>query len=39
MGRMEFERGTIPQVSWVLRFGIAMEFIGHGALGLGHPHA
>jgi hypothetical protein len=36
---MEFRRGTILRVSWVLRIGVAMEFIGHGALGLHHPAA
>ena len=36
---MEIERGTILQTSWVLRVGIAMEFIGHGVLGLGHQPA
>jgi hypothetical protein len=31
---MDAQRGTSLQVSWILRIGIAMEFIGHGALGL-----
>jgi uncharacterized membrane protein YphA (DoxX/SURF4 family) len=26
-------------VFWILRIGVAMEFIGHGVLGLGHPPA
>jgi hypothetical protein len=31
---------TAPNhVSWVLRIGVAMEFVGHGVLGLHHPPA
>jgi hypothetical protein len=33
---MDLQQGTAAQVSWVLRIGVAMEFIGHGALGLLH---
>ncbi len=29
----------LSQVLWVLRVGVAMEFIGHGVLGLNHPPA
>jgi len=36
---MESRRGINFQVCWVLRIGVAMEFIGHGALGLCHPAA
>jgi hypothetical protein len=36
---MHVERGTNLQASWVLRIGVAMEFIGHGALGLRHTSA
>ncbi len=36
---MDIQRGTILRVSWILRIGVAMEFIGHGVLGLHHPAA
>ncbi|HXQ82083.1 MAG TPA: hypothetical protein VN775_12260 [Opitutaceae bacterium] len=36
---MGFQRGSVAQASWVLRIGVAMEFIGHGALGFLHPAA
>ncbi len=36
---MESPRGTTLQVAWALRIGVAMEFIGHGALGLGRTAA
>jgi hypothetical protein len=32
-------RGPAGSLIWILRFGVAMEFIGHGALGLNHPPA
>jgi hypothetical protein len=31
---MNPDNRTIQQLSWVLRVGVAMEFIGHGALGI-----
>jgi hypothetical protein len=33
-GRMHPNRQETLQISWVLRVGVAMEFIGHGALGI-----
>jgi hypothetical protein len=36
---MDFQNATNLRVSWALRIGVAMEFIGHGALGLRHPAA
>jgi hypothetical protein len=33
------QRETPLQVAWILRIGVAMEFIGHGALGIGHVPA
>lgn len=36
---MDPHRETPLQVAWILRVGVAMEFIGHGALGIRHVPA
>jgi hypothetical protein len=34
MARMNPSKQEVVQVAWILRIGVAMEFIGHGALGI-----
>lgn len=33
---MNPENRTVAQIFWILRIGVAMEFVGHGALGVLH---
>lgn len=37
--RMNLDRAEALRVSWILRVGVAMEFLGHGVLGFLRPSA